>query len=116
MTVFDPALVEEAFEDDVEGLSAFVQSVLSSLESGVTRVRNAMSTGDTVNIRAAAHAVKGSSSHLGASDVAKHAATIEDAARDGRVERTEAVENLAGAVAALRTTVEIYLKGRSVGG
>ena len=87
--------------------------MLSSLESGVTRVRNAIATGDTVNIRAVAHAVKGSSSHLGAGDVAKHAAAIEDAARDGRVERIETVDALAGAVAALRTTAENYLKGRS---
>lgn len=113
MTAFDPALAEEAFEDDVEGLSAFLHSVLSSLESGVTRVRDAMSKGDTANVRAAAHAVKGSSSHLGASEVGKRAAIIEDAARDGHLESMETVDALARAVVALQANVDDYLKRRS---
>jgi HPt (histidine-containing phosphotransfer) domain-containing protein len=108
MTAFDPALVEEAFEDDVEGLSAFIRSVLSSLNSGVQRVGDAIAARD-----APAIAVKGSSSHLGATDVGKRAALIEDAAREGRVESTEAVEALARAVSALEATVEDYLKSRS---
>lgn len=116
MSAFNPALAEEAFEDDIEGLSAFVQSVLSSLESGVTRVRDAVSTGDLSKVRAAAHAVKGSSSHLGASEVAQHAGIIEDAAREGRVEPMETVDALAGAVSALHATVENYLNGRAAGG
>ncbi|MGH7328216.1 MAG: Hpt domain-containing protein [Vulcanimicrobiaceae bacterium] len=116
MTAFDPALAEEAFEDDLEGLAAFVQSVISSLESGVTRVRDAISTGDATTVRAAAHAVKGSSSHLGATEVSKQAAIIEDAAREGRVERMETVDELARAIRALRTTVDDYLKRRSAGG
>ena len=116
MTAFDPALAEEAFEDDVEGLSAFIRSVLSSLESGVTRVRDAVAAGDPANVRAAAHAVKGSSSHLGAAEVAKHAGIIEDAARDGRVEGIEKIDDLATAVRELQTTVEDYLKRRSADG
>lgn len=116
MTAFDPALAEEAFEDDIEGLSAFIRSVLSSLESGVTRIRDAVAGGDPANVRAAAHAVKGSSSHLGASEVGKQAAIIEDAARDGRVESMQAVDALALAVRKLETTVEDYLTRRSADG
>jgi HPt (histidine-containing phosphotransfer) domain-containing protein len=115
VTAFDPALAEEAIEDDVEGLASFIHSVLSSLEAGVNRVRDAIATGDAGTVRAAAHAVKGSSSHLGASEVGKHAGTIEDAAREGRIERQETVDALAQAVAALQRTVEDYLKRRSAG-
>ncbi len=113
MTAFDPGLVEEAFEDDLQGLSAFVRSVLSSLQSGVQRVRDAIAARDAPAIRAAAHAVKGSSSHLGAADVGRHAAVIEDAAREGRVESSETVEALARAIGALEAIVEDYLKSRA---
>jgi HPt (histidine-containing phosphotransfer) domain-containing protein len=112
VTVFDPALVEDAFEDDLQGLSAFVRSVLSSLQSGVQRVRDAIEARDAPAIRAAAHAVKGSSSHLGAAEVGRHAALIEDAAREGRVQNTKTVDALARAVGALEAIVEDYLKSR----
>ena len=113
MTTFDAALAEEAFEDDLEGLAAFLRSVLASLESGVQRVREAASKGDAPTLRAAAHAVKGSSGHLGADEVGEVAAKIENAAREGHIESAQSIEALEGAVATLQKAVEDYLVRRS---
>ena len=113
MTTFDAGLAEEAFEDDLEGLGAFLRSVLSSLESGVGRVREAASKSDAPALRAAAHAVKGSSGHLGADEVGEVAAKIENAAREGRIESAQSIEALERAVVTLQRAVEDYLVGRA---
>lgn len=116
MTTFDPALGEEAFEDDLEGLSAFFQSVLESMAAKAQRVREAASKSDAPALRAAAHAVKGSSGHLGADEVGELATKIENAAREGRIETADVVDSLDRAIAKLQTAVESYLKGRTSSG
>lgn len=113
MTTFDPALAEEAFEDDAEGLAAFLRSVLSSLESGVERVREAAAQNDAPKVRAAAHSVKGSSGHLGADAVGVVAAKIENAAREGRIESLQTVDELEKAIEILKRAVEDYVARRS---
>jgi len=113
VTAFDPALAEEAFEDDLEGLSAFLRSVLDSMESGLERVRVAAASSDAPALRAAAHALKGSSGHLGADEVGEIAARIEIAAREGRIEDSATIDALASAVVKTKSAVEDYVRRRS---
>ena len=114
MSDFDPALAEEAFEDDVEGLVAFLRSVLESMQSGIGKVRAAASNGDAPALRAAAHAVKGSSGHLGADAVGSIASRIELAAREGRIEGHAALDALEREIASLDASVAAYLERRGV--
>lgn len=112
MSSFDPALAEEAFEDDVEGLSAFLRSVLSRLLENCERVKASAAKGDTVGLRAAAHAAKGSAGHLGGKEVEALASRVELAARDGKVERAEVIAELGRLAGALEETVERYITER----
>ena len=112
MSSFDPALVEEAFEDDVEGLAAFLRSVLSRLVENCERVQSLATSGDVDGVRAAAHAAKGSAGHLGGKDVEALASRIELAARDGKIEDAAVIAEFPRRVQALQEMVERYIRGR----
>ncbi len=82
MTAFNPSLVEEAFEDDVEGSADFLRSVIEPhTRENCERVRSSAQSGDAAAVHAAAHAAKGSAGHLGGSGVEKVAAKIELSAK-----------------------------------
>ena len=112
MSSFDPALAEEAFEDDVEGLAAFLRSVLVRLVENCERVQSLASSGDTDGVRAAAHAAKGSAGHLGGKEVEEIASRIELAARDGTIEDATVIAEFPRRVSALQETVERYIRER----
>lgn len=112
MSSFDPGLAEEAFEDDVDGLAAFLRSVIGRLVENCKRVRKCAADGATADLRAAAHAAKGSAGHLGGKEVESLAGRIELAARDGKVEDAEVIAALARGVEALGERVESYIKDR----
>ena len=110
MTIFNPALACEAFEDDREGLVEFLRSVCGTMRSRYDQVRAAAEAGDAPALRAAAHALKGSSGHLGGSEVEELAGFVELEARDGRIAGNAALEGLGKAVATLEAAVENYAR------
>lgn len=113
MTAFNPALVEEAFEDDVEGTAEFLRSVIARLFENCERVRIAAAGGDATAVRAAAHAAKGSAGHLGGADVEKIAAQIELAAKEGKIESSGVIAQLETLTKSLEATAEAYISSRA---
>lgn len=113
MTAFNPALVEEAFEDDVEGAAEFVRSVIGRLFENCERVKVAAQNRDATAVRAAAHAAKGSAGHLGGAEVEKVAAQIELSAKDGTIEPAEVIADLERLVKSLEVTAEAYISSRA---
>jgi|GEM_PF-2668317 HPt (histidine-containing phosphotransfer) domain-containing protein len=113
MTAFNPALVEEAFEDDVEGTAEFLRSVISRLFDNCEKVRTAAAGSDAAAVRAAAHAAKGSAGHLGGADVEKIAAQIELAAKEGKIESTDVIAQLEALTKSLEATAEAYISSRA---
>ena len=110
MTIFNPALACEAFEDDREGLVEFLRSVSATMRSRYDDVRAATESGDASALRSAAHALKGSSGHLGGDEVGELAGAVELEAREGRIAREVALGSLGTAVAALEAAVESYAR------
>jgi len=113
MTAFNPALVEEAFEDDVEGTADFIRSVIGRIRENYDRIRSAAQRRDATAVRAAAHAARGSAGHLGGSDVEKIAAKIELSAKDGTIEPLEVADELERLINSLEETAEAYISSRA---
>ena len=83
MAVLDQSLVDEL--RDVMGAD-FTTLVDSFERDGLQRLealRAAVDTGDQEALRAVSHSFKGSSSNVGAEDVADTCKTMEEAAREG---------------------------------
>ncbi|HTX02440.1 MAG TPA: Hpt domain-containing protein [Candidatus Acidoferrales bacterium] len=113
MTAFNPALVEEAFEDDVEGAAEFLRSVIGRLRENAGRVRSSAQSGDATTVQAAAHAAKGSAGHLGGADVEKVAAKIELSAKDGSIEPPQVIDELDRLITSLEASAEAYISSRA---
>jgi HPt (histidine-containing phosphotransfer) domain-containing protein len=113
MTAFNPALIEEAFEDDVEGTAEFVRSVLGRLRENCERARSSAKSGDAEAVRSAAHAAKGSAGHLGGADVEKVAAKIELSAKEGKIEPPAVIDELERLITSLEATAEAYISSRA---
>ncbi|HEY1727582.1 MAG TPA: Hpt domain-containing protein [Candidatus Baltobacteraceae bacterium] len=113
MTAFNPALVEEAFEDDVEGTADFIRSVIGRVRENCERIRSSARAGDAAAVHAAAHAAKGSAGHLGGADVEKIAARIELSAKEGTIETSEVVDELEREIGSLEATAEAYITSRA---
>jgi HPt (histidine-containing phosphotransfer) domain-containing protein len=113
MTAFNPTLVEEAFEDDVEGTANFLRSVMSRVFENCERVRASAQSGDAEAVRSAAHAAKGSAGHLGGSDVEKVAAKIELSAKEGRIEPTDVLDEFERQAKLLEAAAETYINSRA---
>jgi len=113
MTAFNPALVEEAFEDDVEGTADFIRSVIGRVRDNCERVRSSARSRDAAAVQSAAHAAKGSAGHLGGADVAQVAGRIELSAKDGTIEPPEVIDELERLIASLEETAEAYISSRA---
>ncbi|MGA3039008.1 MAG: Hpt domain-containing protein [Vulcanimicrobiaceae bacterium] len=113
MTAFNPALVEEAFEDDVQGTAEFLRSVIGRLRENCELVRSSAQKGDAEAVNAAAHAAKGSAGHLGGADVEKVAAKIELSAKEGTIEPPDVIDELARLITSLEGSAEAYITSRA---
>ncbi len=113
MTAFNPSLVEEAFEDDVEGSADFLRSVMSRIFQNCERVRSSAQSGDAAAVHAAAHAAKGSAGHLGGSGVEKVAAKIELSAKGGKIEPPDVIDELERQAKLLEAAAEAYISSRA---
>jgi HPt (histidine-containing phosphotransfer) domain-containing protein len=113
MTAFNPALVEEAFEDDVEGTADFIRSVIGRVRDNCEKVRSASQIHDAAGVQSAAHAAKGSAGHLGGTDVEKVAAKIELSAKEGTIEPLEVIDELERRINSLEEAAEVYISSRA---
>ena len=109
MSVFDAAIVEEAFGDDHPSLGAFLRSVRASLGAHCERVREAIHAGDADAVRKAAHALRGSSGHVGGSRLAKIAERFEMLARDGSIAPKAELEDLDRELGELQRAIDAYV-------
>ena len=109
MTVFDATIVEEAFGDDRAALVSFLESVRTSLRTHCGRVRTSVENGDVHAIQQTAHALRGSSGHVGGARVAKIAEGIEAQARDGKVADRGELTGLEAALDELEKALDGYV-------
>jgi HPt (histidine-containing phosphotransfer) domain-containing protein len=78
-------------EGEPDLIVELIDLYLADTPSRITAMRDALATGDHVQLARSAHSVKGSSSTLGAVQVAKTCAELEVLARDQSLTRVAAV-------------------------
>jgi len=107
--ILDLSRLREAFEDDDAGIIELLEMALETGAKHVERLKSALAEGDARSVARAAHGIKGSASNIGALEVTRISATIEDQARNDRLDGvTQLAAQLEGAYAELRQTVRDY--------
>ncbi|HXG24235.1 MAG TPA: Hpt domain-containing protein, partial [Chthonomonadales bacterium] len=117
-----PPVTEEWPELDVKQLykatggdPEFVQELLAeylcTAGGTLARIEAAVESGDATELRAAAHALKGSSLTLGATVLASLSKEMENLAKDGKVDRAAGLlEKMRAALARLQERADGYLR------
>lgn len=107
--ILNLARLEEAFEDDTEGIADLLGMALNTGMQHLERLRTGIADGDIGTVSRAAHGIKGSASNVGAGVVAEISGEIEERARSGVWEGIAGLtDQLEGAYAQLRTSVAAY--------
>jgi HPt (histidine-containing phosphotransfer) domain-containing protein len=105
--------LEEAFEDDTTGIADLLDMALETGAKHRRALEAGLAAGDTEIVRRAAHSIKGSAGNIGANDVMRLAAELDERARAGdlsdaraRVDAISAAyDRVAGEVRAYRASV-----------
>lgn len=107
--ILDLRRLEEAFEDDREGIAELLEMAMDTGASHVETLNAALAGGDVTTVAKAAHSIKGSASNVGGMIVSSIAAEIETRARGGSLDGVPAlVTDLDAAYAELRAEVRAY--------
>ncbi len=81
--VLDLERLEEAFEDDTTGIADLLEMALETGAKHRRALEAGLAAGDPEVVRRAAHSIKGSAGNIGASDVMRLAAELDERARAG---------------------------------
>ncbi|MEM9705941.1 MAG: Hpt domain-containing protein [Pseudomonadota bacterium] len=93
----------------VDGASEIMAAFWRSTDDLLLELRNAVEAGDFAGVGAAAHALKGSASNVGAALLADNARDIEDHARNSdKPAVASALTALEGALASTQTAFSTY--------
>jgi HPt (histidine-containing phosphotransfer) domain-containing protein len=111
--VLDLARLEEAFEDDTDGIAELLELALETGVKHRAAIAAGIAAGDAEVVRKAAHGIKGSSGNIGAMEVMALASDLEQRARAGSLEGASAssaeidaaYERVADAVRAYRARI-----------
>ncbi|MGB8266613.1 MAG: Hpt domain-containing protein [Candidatus Velthaea sp.] len=107
--ILDLARLREVFEDDEAGIVELLEMALGTGGKHVAHLKDALAAHDAEGLHRAAHGIKGSASNIGALQVARISAEIEEQARNARWDGiSELVTALDAAYAALREHVRSY--------
>ncbi len=105
--------LEEAFEDDTTGIADLLDMALETGAKHRRALEAGLAAGDTEIVRRAAHSIKGSAGNIGANDVMRLAAELDERARAGDLSdaraRVDAIgaayDRVAGEVRAYRASL-----------
>ncbi len=105
--------LEEAFEDDTTGIADLLEMALGTGEKHRRALEEGIAAGDAEVVRRAAHSIKGSAGNIGAYEVMRLAAELDEHARAGDLSdaraRVDAIaaayEQVAGEVRAYRASL-----------
>ncbi len=75
--------MEEAFEDDTAGIAELLDMALATGEKHRRALAEGIAAGDAEVVRRAAHSIKGSAGNIGANEVMRLAAELDERARAG---------------------------------
>ena len=94
--ILDLTRLEEAFEDDVNGIAELLEMALETGKKHRRALEEGLSTGDAQVVARAAHGIKGSAGNIGANAVYRLATELDARARtgnlDGARERADAID------------------------
>jgi len=94
--VLDLSRLEQAFEDDRDGIAALLEMALETGAKHRRALEEGLANGDAVMVARAAHGIKGSAGNIGAVRVYEIAAELDERARtgnlDGADERIRAID------------------------
>lgn len=82
-TILDLTRLEEAFEDDTDGIAELLDMALETGAKHRRVLREGIAANDADVVRKAAHGIKGSAGNMGATRVMELAAELEARARAG---------------------------------
>ena len=98
--VLDLTRLQDVYEDDTTGMLELFDMMLKNSAMHLDALDRAVQDQDLEGVRKATHSIKGSSGNVGANELSRTAAEIEDHARDGNW------ENVPGLAARLRPAYE----------
>ncbi|HZW52583.1 MAG TPA: Hpt domain-containing protein, partial [Candidatus Elarobacter sp.] len=112
-SVLDITRLEEAFEDDVQGIAELLEMALETGRRHRRAIEEGLAAGDAQAVAKAAHGIKGSAGNIGANAVYELATELDARARtgnlDGAQERIAAIgaayDRVADEVRAYRASV-----------
>ena len=111
--VLDLSRLEEAFEDDVNGIADLLEMALETGKKHRRGLEEGLAAGDAAQVAKSAHGIKGSAGNIGANVVYQLATELDQRARsgdlDGARERIDAIgsayERVADEVRAYRAAL-----------
>lgn len=107
--ILDLARLEEAFEDDKGGIADLLEMALETGAKHRRTLSQGLAAGDAATVARAAHSIKGSAGNIGAGEVARLAAELDERARVGDLgDAHERVAALEEAYARLDVSVRAY--------
>jgi HPt (histidine-containing phosphotransfer) domain-containing protein len=84
--VLDLTRLQDVYEDDTEGMLELFDMMLKNSAAHLDALDRAVQAQDLEGVRKATHSIKGSSGNVGANQLSRTAAEVEDSARDGNWE------------------------------
>jgi HPt (histidine-containing phosphotransfer) domain-containing protein len=107
--ILDLSRLHEIFEDDEAGIVELLELALGTGQRHVRQLREALGAGDAASVARAAHGIKGSASNIGALEVTRISAEIEERTRNAQLDGvTNLAAELEGAYATLGERVRSY--------
>jgi HPt (histidine-containing phosphotransfer) domain-containing protein len=93
--ILDLTRLEEAFEDDTNGIADLLEMALETGAKHRRALEQGLAEGDPAIVARAAHGIKGSAGTIGANEVYRMATELDARARDGDLsdarQRTDAI-------------------------
>jgi HPt (histidine-containing phosphotransfer) domain-containing protein len=107
--VLDLTRLEEAFEDDVNGIADLLDMALETGKKHRRAMEDGLAAGDATVVARAAHGIKGSAGNIGANVVYRLATELDAQARTGSLEGArERVAAIDDAYARVADEVKAY--------
>jgi HPt (histidine-containing phosphotransfer) domain-containing protein len=108
-TVLDLSRLEEAFEDDRNGIADLLEMALETGAKHRRALEEGLANSDAVMVARAAHGIKGSAGNIGAIGLYEIAADLDERARTGNLDGAdERIRAIGGAYARVATEIREY--------
>jgi HPt (histidine-containing phosphotransfer) domain-containing protein len=107
--ILDLSRLEEAFEDDVNGIAELLEMALETGKKHRRALDDGLKAGDAQVVARAAHGIKGSAGNIGANVVYRLATELDARAREGNLDGArERVDAIDAAYARVAEEVRAY--------